>query len=96
MTRSDERADDVFLQVMKIPRLDGNDGNESVLWDTACNGIFVRTKHAEMMNFPCETKRVRVSTLGGDEKEIDSKIYDCHIKDEEGRFYHFHRYIRHN
>ena len=79
--------DNILLQVMKIPWLDGKDGYQPVLWDTACSGIFVRTKHAEMIGFPCQKKRLHVRTLGGDEKEIDSKIFACQIKDLKGQIY---------
>ena len=41
------------------------------------------------MNFPCRKRRLLVKTLGGDEKEIDGKIYDCKIMDRMGRVYHF-------
>ena len=62
--RSDSEDDDVLLQVMKIPRLDEEDGCESVLWDTACSGIFVRTEHAELMNFPYRKKEVAGQDFG--------------------------------
>ena len=72
---------------MKIPQLDGGKGHESVLWDTACSSIFMRTEHTERMKFPCKEKRLCVRTLGGVQKEIDSKIYNCHIRDWKGRIY---------
>ena len=62
---------------MKIPRLDGGSEYESLLWDTACSSMFMRTGHAETMNFPYVEKKLRVKTLGGDKKEIEGKLYDC-------------------
>ena len=50
---------------MKIPWLEGEKGYESVLWDTACSGMLVRTAHAQRMNFPYEDRRSLVMTLGG-------------------------------
>ena len=41
--RLDADEDTVLLQVMKIPRLDRGNGYESVLWDTACSSMFLRT-----------------------------------------------------
>ena len=60
-----------------------------MLWDTACSGIFVRTEHAESMNFSCKEGKLLVRTLGGDEKEIDGKIYNCQVRDLKGRVYRF-------
>ena len=42
--RAGIEEDNVLLQVMKVPHLDGKRGYESVLWDTACRGIFIRAK----------------------------------------------------
>ena len=64
---------------MKIPWLDRGIGYESVLWDTTCSGIFVRTEHTERMNFPSKEKRLRVSTLGGAKKEIDGRRKNIQI-----------------
>ena len=63
--------------------------HETVLWDTACSGIFVRQEHAEQMEFPCEEKRLTVATLGGMITEIDGLIYECTIKDLKGKKYTF-------
>ena len=52
--RSEVDKENVLLQVMKIPQLDSKDSCESVLWDTACTGVLVRTEHAKRMNFPYE------------------------------------------
>ena len=57
--------DQVLSKVMKIPRLDGGRGYKSVMWDTSCSGVFVRTEHTERMNFPSWRKRLCVRTLGG-------------------------------
>ena len=35
---------------------------------------------------------MHVRTSGGEEKEIDGKVYDCQIKDLKGRVYHFKAY----
>ena len=64
-----------MLQVMKIPSLDNSSEYESVLWDSACSGLFVRDEHARKMGFVCQQKRLRVITLGGDVKEIDGVLY---------------------
>ena len=45
--RCDADGDDVLLQGMKITRLDKEDSCESVLRESACIGIIVRTEHAE-------------------------------------------------
>ena len=87
--KAESEEDDVLLQVMKIPSLNGSDDPEAVLWDTACSGIFVRNEHAMKMKFPFEERRLRVRTLGGDEKEINGRIYDCQIKDLRGKIYEF-------
>ena len=79
----------VLLQVMKIPSLDSFAQFESVLWDTACTGVFVRNSHARRMNFPSKRQRLRVSTLGGDIKEVDGVIYQCKIKDTKGKVHEF-------
>ena len=63
--RSDAVKETVLLQVIKILRVDGENGYESVLWDIACSNVFVQTGHEEMMNFPYEKKRLRFKTLGG-------------------------------
>ena len=41
MLSSEGDDDDVLLQVMQIPRVDEQDGCETVLWDTACSGILL-------------------------------------------------------
>ena len=75
--KADARMDNLLLQVMKIPQWDGKIGHESVLWDTACSGMFVKMEHVNQMNFPCREKRLHVKTLGGEEKDIEGKVYDC-------------------
>ena len=74
---------------MKVPWQDGKRVCVSVLWDTVCSGIFVRTEHAERMNFPCKERKLHVKTLGGEKKEIYGKVYDCQIRDLKGSVYHF-------
>ena len=44
-----EEDDGVLLQVMRILSLDGRTECKTVLWDTACSGIFVQKEHAEKM-----------------------------------------------
>ena len=41
------------------------------------------------MNFPYTEKRLRVTTLGGAIQEIDSVIYSCKIKDQNGKVFEF-------
>ena len=86
-----EDGDDigVLLQVMKIPSISSDKPYETVLWDSACTGMFVRQGHAEDMEFPCEKRRLTVVTLGGKVQEIDGVIYECSIKDQQGRVYKF-------
>ena len=79
----------VLLQVMKIPSIDPDQSHETVLWDTACTGRFVRQEHAQRMNFPYKEKRLRVTTLGGKIQEIDSVIYSCKVKDQSGKIHEF-------
>ena len=85
----EDKEDAVMLQVMKIPSLDNSSEYESVLWDSACSGLFVRDEHARKMGFACQQKRLRVITLGGDVKEIDGVLYQCEIKDLDGNRYQF-------
>ena len=87
---TEEGADSgVLLQVMKIPSLSSKKLYETVLWDTACTGIFVRHGHAREMGFPSKKKQLRVVTLGGQIQEIDGIIYECSVKDQQGRVYSF-------
>ena len=81
--------DGVLLQLMKIPGLDDNSDPETVLWDTACTGLFVRSSHAIQKGFPSQRKQLRVCTLGGDVKEIDGVIYECSIRDLSGNVHSF-------
>ena len=60
-----------------------------MLWDTACTGIFVRNDHARLMQFPYKERRLRVRTLGGEEMEIDGRIFKCRIRDQKGQIYEF-------
>ena len=39
----------------------------------------------EMTNFPGQEKKLHVRTVGGEEKEIDRKVYDCQVSDLMGR-----------
>ena len=41
------------------------------------------------MEFTFERKRFNVVTLGGKVQEIDGVIYECSIKDQQGRVYKF-------
>ena len=71
-----EVADDgVLLQVMKIRSIDPKLSHETVLWDTACSGYFVRHEHARQMGFAYEERKLRVTTLGGQVQHIDGVIY---------------------
>ena len=85
----DVSEDRVLLQVMKIPSIDQTLSHETVLWDSACTGIFVRQEHAQRMNFPFKEKRLTVATLGGHVRDIDGVIYDCKIRDQKGKEYEF-------
>ena len=84
-----EEEDGVLLQVMKIPSIDDSAPFETVLWDTACTGLFVRSAHAISKGFPSKEKLLRVVTLGGDVKEINGVIYECQIMDLKGNTYSF-------
>ena len=86
---TDEEENGVLLQVMKIPSVDESQPYESVLWDSACSGIFVENDHARKMNFPFKERKLRVVTLGGETKEIDGVVYQCKIKDQSGAFHEF-------
>ena len=84
------KEEPVLLQVMKIPNAKAASAPyELVLWDQACTGIFVRNEHARLMGFPCRREKLLVCTLGGDVKEIDGFIYNCHIKDIDGKTHSF-------
>ena len=60
----EEAEDGVLLQVMRIPSLDSSQSHETVLWDSACTGRFVRHGHAKKMNFPYGEKKLRVYYVG--------------------------------
>ena len=85
----EETGDGVLLQVMRIPGINSSQLTETVLWDSACTGMFVRNEHARKMNFDCQEKRLRVTMLGGQVQEIDGKIYHCKIKDKWGNIHEF-------
>ena len=85
----EEAEDGVLLQVMRIPSLDSSQSHETVLWDSACTGRFVRHGHAKKMKFPYEEKKLRVTTLGGVIQEIDGVVYTCSIKDQTGKVHSF-------
>ena len=88
--RAVEEGDEgVLLQVMKIPSVDSSAPYETTLWDTACSGLFVRNAHAREKGFTSRNKRLKVVTLGGEIKEMDTVIFDCKIKDLRGNFYEF-------
>jgi len=88
--RTVEEGDEgVLLQVMKIPSVDSSAPYETTLWDTACSGLFVRNAHAREKGFTSRHKRLKVVTLGGEIKEMDTVIFDCKIKDLRGNFYEF-------
>ena len=89
MRSIDDNEDGVLLQVMKIPGLEEDSDPETVLWDSACTGQFVRTNHAIERGFPSQRKQLRVCTLGGDVKEIDGIIYECSIRDLAGNIHTF-------
>ena len=89
MRAEDETDDGVLLQVMRIPGSGENSEPETVLWDSACTGLFVRNAHATKMGFSSKKKCLRVCTLGGDIKEIDGIIYECHITDLQGNKHYF-------
>ena len=89
MRSSDATPEGVLLQIMKIPSLDQSSPYETILWDTACSGLFVRNEHAFNMKFPFKERRLRVCTLGGDIKEIDGKIFECQIRDIKGNVHKF-------
>ena len=84
-----ESDDGVLLQVMKIPSIDSSAPYETALWDTACSGLFVRNAHAVEKGFASRRKRLKVITLGGEIKEMDTVIFDCQIKDLRGNVYEF-------
>ena len=85
-----KKEDPVKLLVMKIPSFKPASASyETVLWDPASSGIFVRNSHARLMNFPSRSERMTVCTLGGDVKEIDGVVYRCRIKDLDGREHEF-------
>ena len=86
------RKHGTLLQIMKIPTLAKNRVHEVVIWDTASSGIFVRNQHARDMKFPGYKKRLRVSTLGGEEKEIDGVEYLCKIIDLQKQVHVFEAY----
>ena len=74
---------------MKIRTLNPNRTLETVLWDMACTGRFVRHAHARSMNFNFREKTLRVTTLGRAVQEINGVIYDCRIKDQKGKVHEF-------
>ena len=85
----DDEDDGVLLQLMKIPGSGHDAATETVLWDSACTGLFVRNEHAVRMNFESKERRLRVCTLGGEVKEIDGTIFECYITDLKGEKHYF-------
>ena len=85
----DDDENGVLLQIMRIPSMSQNKSFETILWDSACSTIFVRHDHAKDMDFPYKNKRLRVTMLGGQTKEIDGVIHQCKIKDRNGKVYQF-------
>ena len=86
-----EEEDRVLLQIMKILSVDAFQSHETVLWNTACTGYFVRHAHAKKMGFPYQERRLKVLTLGGHIREIDGVVYQCKIKDHRGgKVHEFH------
>ena len=85
----DDCSDGVLLLVMKIQSISPDLTHETVLWDSACSGMFVRQNHAEKMGFPYKEKKLKVATLGGQITEIDGRIYECTIRDQKGKTYTF-------
>ena len=51
--------------------------------------MFVREDHARKMGFSFTERRLLVKTLGGEEREIDGRIYSCKIQDQNGKIYKF-------
>ena len=85
----EDNENGVLLQIMKIPSMSQSKQFETILWDSACSTIFVRHDHAKEMNFPYRNKRLKVTMLGGQIKEIDGVIYQCKVKDLKGKVYEF-------
>ena len=84
------KEDPVRLQVMKIPAWKpAAAAYDTVLWDPACSGSFVRNAHAEAMNFPSMAEKMMVCTLGGEVMEIDGVVYQCKIRDLDGKVHEF-------
>ena len=61
----------------------------SVFWDEGATDNFVRTRYAEAAGFSYRMQRMSVTTLGGEETVRDSRIYQCRIRDKEGKIYEF-------
>ena len=84
------KEDPVRLQVMKIPAgKPAAAAYDTVLWDPACSGSFVRNAHAKEMNFPSMSEKMTVCTLGGEVMEIDGVVYQCKIRDLDGKVHEF-------
>ena len=58
---------------------------ETVLFDTASSDNYVWKSHAKKMVFPSWKETMRVSTLGGAIKVIYGVVYQCQIKDLDGK-----------
>jgi hypothetical protein len=82
----------VKLQVMKVVPYDSSRDYKTVLWDTASTSAFVRHEHAKKMKFPKKKYNMRVVTLGGSTEEVQSYVYWCTVKDNEGKEYSFTAY----
>ena len=49
----------------------------------------MRIKYAEKSGFRSRNEKMSVTTLGGDTKVYESLVYDCKIRDKDGRSYEF-------
>ena len=59
---------------MQIPSISGIAACKTVLWDTACSGIYMRGEHRKRTKFPSRERCLIVKTFGGKTKEIPSHL----------------------
>ena len=84
-------GNETLLQVMRVKGQKGGT-NTSVFFDPGSTSGFVREKYAEQQGFKGRKMRLGVTTLSGEKKEYDGKLYTCYIRDTDGQLHEFQAY----
>ena len=84
-------GNETLLQVMRVKGQKGGT-KTSVFFDPGSTSGFVREKYAEQQGFKGRKMRLGVTTLSGEKKEYDGKLYTCYIRDTDGQLHEFQAY----